>query len=208
MELQGWQAGLHRVCEWIMRLLIVNLLWIGFTIMGLVIFGFFPATAAMFAVVRKWVMNDNDVPIFRTFVQVYRSEFVKVNGLGLILAVFAFTIYFYLDVYQFDSGFIFLITRVVLFVSIILFYAQLMYFFPTYVHYKLPFFQYLKMPIIFALSSPFRTIFMVIMAFGIYMILTNFPGLQPFLAGSTLSLICMFIAYQVFSKFEPANLNI
>lgn len=36
--------GLYTVTEWIYRFAIVNLLWILFTIAGLVIFGFFPAT--------------------------------------------------------------------------------------------------------------------------------------------------------------------
>ncbi|MBS4177478.1 YesL family protein [Lederbergia citrea] len=38
----------------------VNLPWISF---GLIVLGFFPATAAMFTVIRKWMMKEQ-VPVF------------------------------------------------------------------------------------------------------------------------------------------------
>ncbi|WP_396954475.1 DUF624 domain-containing protein, partial [Niallia sp.] len=49
-----------RVYHWsnaIAKLMYVNALWMGCTFLGLGIFGFFPATAAMFSVVRKWIMG-------------------------------------------------------------------------------------------------------------------------------------------------------
>ena len=59
--------GFYRFCEWVMRLAYLNLLWIGFTLAGAVIFGLAPATAAMFAVTRQWTLGKTDVPVFQTF---------------------------------------------------------------------------------------------------------------------------------------------
>ncbi len=53
MQYTSMIGGLYRICEWVMRLAYVNLLWIGIFWLGLVVFGFFPSSAAMFAVVRK-----------------------------------------------------------------------------------------------------------------------------------------------------------
>ncbi|MBZ9537070.1 YesL family protein [Cytobacillus oceanisediminis] len=206
-EVKGWQVGLTKACEWIMRLLYVNLLWIGFTIIGLGVFGLFPATTAMFAVVRKWVMQENDIPIFKTFWRTYRAEFFKVNGLGVILFFIGFSIYFYLKIYHYDNQLVYLFSRPLLFVAIIYYYALVMFFFPTYVHYKLPFLHYLKAPLMFSFASPLRTFLMIIMASSVYYFLITFPGLQPFLAGSTLSLVCMFVAHKVFLKVERKKLS-
>src|SRR5690625_6922967 len=82
-----------RWCEGIMRLAYVNLLWILFTILGLGIFGIFPATIALFAVTRKWVMGDRDIPVFSTFWQTFRKEFLKSTLLGWVLFVIGYMIY-------------------------------------------------------------------------------------------------------------------
>src|SRR5699024_2545393 len=53
---------------------------------GVIFLGFFPATAGVYTVTRKWVEGDPDVPIFRTFFDVYKSIFVQINGLGYVMA--------------------------------------------------------------------------------------------------------------------------
>jgi uncharacterized membrane protein YesL len=60
-----------------------------------IIFGLLPATAAMFAVARKWAMGEVDVPIFRTFWSSYRKEFWKVHTLGVVLTLIGF-VYFWI----------------------------------------------------------------------------------------------------------------
>jgi uncharacterized membrane protein YesL len=94
LELTGLMGGLYRACEWIMRFFVTNVLWLLFNlpivffvlnlllaetinavavsmlpIAILVPFVFFPATTAMFAVVRKWIMKQPDIPIVRSFLK-------------------------------------------------------------------------------------------------------------------------------------------
>ncbi|BDG36084.1 DUF624 domain-containing protein [Saccharococcus caldoxylosilyticus] len=47
---------LYRVCEWITRLACINILWMLFTLAGLIVFGIAPATVALFTIVRKWLV--------------------------------------------------------------------------------------------------------------------------------------------------------
>lgn len=63
----GTVGGIYHISNWIMRLAYVNFLWILFTLAGFIVFGFFPATIATFAVVRKWIFDTTDIPIFTTF---------------------------------------------------------------------------------------------------------------------------------------------
>ena len=56
-------------CEWVLKFFYANLLWFVFTMLGLGVFGFMPATTALFSVTRKWIMGKTDIPIFKTFWQ-------------------------------------------------------------------------------------------------------------------------------------------
>src|SRR5699024_2801656 len=89
----GITGRLFRLCEVVMRLAYVNLLWVLFTALGLGLFGIFPATVALFTVTRKWVMGDHDIPIFSTFWHTYRKEFFKSTLFGFILFVIGYIIY-------------------------------------------------------------------------------------------------------------------
>lgn len=65
--MNGFIDGYYRFAVWITRFAYLNLLWIAFSLVGLGVVGFFPATAAMFAVVRKWVHGEKDIPVFQVF---------------------------------------------------------------------------------------------------------------------------------------------
>src|SRR5690625_7886567 len=82
-----------KVCEVISRMAYVNLLWIFFTILGLGVLGIIPATVSLFTITRKWVMSEQDIPVFKTFWQTYRKEFIKSNMLGVILFEIVFLLY-------------------------------------------------------------------------------------------------------------------
>ena len=94
MQLMGMTGKFFTVCQVISKLAYVNLLWVFFTALGLGVFGFMPATIALFAVTRKWVMGDKDVPVFKTFWKTYRKEFFKSTLFGVVLFVIGYIIYF------------------------------------------------------------------------------------------------------------------
>lgn len=62
----------------------INVLWILFSSIGLIIFGIFPATAAMFSVVGKLIKNEESIKIFPAYWTSFRSYFLQANGFGLI----------------------------------------------------------------------------------------------------------------------------
>src|SRR4051794_15867366 len=80
MKLNG---NVYKYCDWIMKFGYLNLLWMLFTLTGLIIFGFMPATISLFTITRAWIRGNTDIPIWSTFLKVYKSEFVKSNKVGL-----------------------------------------------------------------------------------------------------------------------------
>lgn len=164
-------------CEWIWRFMFLNFLWVVFMLLGGIIFGFMPSTIATFYILRKWVQGELEIPIFKTFKEVYKQEFVNSNKCGVVfLVVFSFLAIDLNILYKIDalySTILYMLVMAVLFFAVIAF----IYFFPTYVHFEQSNKEYIKNSFIIALSSPFQTILLLI-GFGIlYYIVQSNKGL-------------------------------
>lgn len=199
--MNGFVGGIYKLCEWIMRLAYINLLWIMFTIMGLGLFGFFPATISMFTVVRKWLMGFDDIPVFKTFWNAYKKEFLKSNLLGLIIMITAYILYIDIQFLRSTDGFI----NVLFYPTILLcvgFILTLCFVFPTFVHFDVSVFKVFKNSFLLMLMNPLSTLMMIIGSLAVYMVMTTIPGLIPLLGGSVLAFIIMWSAFLAFTRIE------
>lgn len=191
--------------NWLFKLMYLHVLWAAFTLLGLVLFGLFPATAGVFAVTRKWVEEDPDVPIFRTFIDVYKSTFVQVNGLGYImLGIGAFLAYDFIISRELVGSFF--IHVLLLFFSV-LFVLVLCYLFPVFVRYDLRFFLYFKQTFLVVLARPLESIFMIISLIFLYYLLILLPFLFVMAGSSIIAFLLMALAYQAFTKVEERKAN-
>jgi uncharacterized membrane protein YesL len=200
MQLMGMTGKFFRVCEIISKLAYLNLLWIFFTVLGLGVFGFMPATIALFAVTRKWVMGDKDVPVFKTFWTNYRGEFFKSTLFGVVLFVIGYIIYF--DLVILPTGGLFNLLRLGVFIFGLLYAIVLLYIFPLYVHYDWKKKLYLKYALILGASHPHFTLLIVAGIAALYYTMITIPGMIPFFSVSILAYIIMWSAYQVMRKME------
>lgn len=201
MQFGGLSGGLYRIGNWIIRLFILNLLWIFFSLFGLLIFGLFPATIAMYTVVRKWIRENKDMPMLRTFWDSYRTNFLKANAIGftqLIIAYILYVDYIFLNTL---TGWAAVLLNVILISTLILYSVVVLFIFPIFVHYQLKIFQYIKLSIIIGISYPIQTILMAFCVILMYVFIIIIPGLFLF-AGSILSYFMMRIANSVFAKIE------
>lgn len=201
MENRGYFSGFYRVLEWVMWLMYLNVLWILFTIIGLGIFGVFPATVSMFTIIRQLLLKQ-DSTIFKTFLHTYKKEFFRANGVGLILAVIFYILY--MDLLYLDRipGILFNFFQVGLIVVSIIFLIVLIYIFPVYVHFDLKFLERFKHALLIGIFSPLANlgiIFSFIMLFFIYKWL---PGLIPLIGISLVGLIIMFLTLFAFNRFQ------
>lgn len=203
MELDGMTGRFFRICEVISRLAYLNILWILFTLLGLGIFGIIPATVALFAVIRKWVMGDTDVPIFATFRKIYRKEFLKSTMLGGSLLLVGYILY--VDFIYLPSDGIFAVVRFGLMIVSLLFVIILLYIFPLFVHYEWKNRLYIKYALVLGASHPHYTLLMLIGIGVLYFVSVKIPGIIPFFSISLLAYIIMWTSYQVIQKIEATQ---
>ena len=155
----------------------------------------------MFAVVRKLIRDEEKFKILPTFWTLFRTDFLKTNGFGLIFLVISYCFYFNFYFLQLNSGelqFLFPVLIFILISSII----TLLFFFPVYVHFNLKFFQYLKQSFLIAITSPIEVITIGALAGGIYFVATLFPGIIPLFTGSVFAYVATLISFKSFARIE------
>ncbi|MBU7591162.1 YesL family protein [Metabacillus halosaccharovorans] len=201
VQMNGIVGGFYKISEWIMKLAYINVLWILFTLIGLIVFGFFPATASMLAVNRKLIMGEVDIPIFKTFLTSYKEEFLKCNVVGMAMVVVGYFLYLDLTLVREANGILSLLYFPLLMI-ILGFILTSFYVFPVIVHYDTKILQAIKNAFIIMLLHPLSTILMVAGTTSIYFLLITIPGLIPIFCGSLFSFVIMWSALLAFSKIE------
>ena len=202
MILGKTMGKLFTVCEWIMKFAYVNLLWFLFSIAGLIIFGFFPATVALFTIVRKWILKETDLPIWRTFLTVFLKEFKNSNKLGL---VFIFSgIFLVFDVFYIRTveGVFQFILIIPLLIIAAVYLMVLLYIFPIYVHYEFKLKDYVKNAFFLSIFHFHITLLMIISLVAISFLLLYQPGLIPFFSTVTIAWIFMFCGMYSFNRID------
>lgn len=191
------------VCEWFSKVVYVNILWLLFTLAGIVLLGIMPATVALFTVVRKWTMSETEEPIFQTFFQTYKKEFLSANFLGIVLvAIGAFLVYDLRLVLSL-GGNLQVLLGVPLLIIISCYLLTLLYLFPVYVNFELRFLHYFKYAFYISILNLHTTIFMLVVLLFYCVFLSFLPGFIPFISVSVISIVIMFgatIAIQRIAK--------
>jgi uncharacterized membrane protein YesL len=190
-------SGLFTLTEWITKFAYVNLLWIGFSLLGLVLFGISPATVAMFTLIRKWIIGESDIPVFQTFWGTYKKEFLRSNGLGMVLALLASIIYIDLYYIKIDTSF-----QIPLYLIIFAIIMTVLYIFPVYVHYEVKFIQLFKNAFFIMIVNPAANIMMLIGFIASIFVMKFIPALLFIFGGSISAGIIMASCYLAFQKIE------
>ncbi|WP_158661027.1 YesL family protein [Bacillus kwashiorkori] len=189
---------IYSVAERITRVLYINLLWVFFTVIGLIVFGLFPATAAMFAVTRKWSQGETDIPIFKTFWQVYKKDFLQTNLLGYFMAIIGVVLYIDLRFFQSSNTLVLKLFSFIMIVLFVVYLASILYIFPVFVHYKLKTLQYMKVSVILAIGRPLQTILMGLVGLFVFALFKAVPILAIYFGGGLFSYCIMKIAIRSF----------
>ncbi|MGP4078777.1 YesL family protein [Pseudalkalibacillus sp. R45] len=202
MKGTGFKGKLFVLFEWITRIAYVNVLWIGFSLLGVMLFGLFPATSAMFTVIRRWVRGEDDFSVFRLFWSTYKSDFGKSNAFGWIMAGLGIVLYLdYLFFSSSGSTLFFLLksfTIMLLFVYVLI----LALIFPVFVHYKLTLFHLFRNTIFIAMLHPFKSLVAILGVLFISFIMFLIPTLIPFFGGSVVALYVTWIAQKMLLKID------
>ncbi|BAC15076.1 YesL family protein [Oceanobacillus iheyensis] len=191
-------SRLYTIMEWVMKYAYLHLLWVVFTLLGLVITGFYPATLSVYSIVRKWFTSNPDIPIFSTFWTTYKTYFKKGNILGiganLILSLAVLNIIF-IQSYQGTFSLIQIPLLAYLFLVCLFF----IYLFPVAVHYELSVTRIFKQSSLILLISPIHTLLIIVSFISIYFIFVQIPALF-FIFG--ISIIASISTWIIKHRFE------
>lgn len=192
--------GILAIGNWCARIIYLHFLWLIFTILGLVVFGVFPATTGVFYVIRKWLEEDGDAPIFKNFYKGYKDHLVKANILGYILFAVGLFLYYDFSISKMEIGIPFL--HFLILVIAFFYFIMLLYVFPVFVRYEFKVLAYFKTAFKLSISRPLETLAMIISMVILYYFFNIFP-LFFFIGGVPLiAFPSMWFAHNAFYKIE------
>ncbi|RKL67022.1 hypothetical protein CR203_10900 [Salipaludibacillus neizhouensis] len=177
------------------NLVVLNLLWISFSFLGLFVLGIFPATAALFAVLRPLIMEDEDQPLVKLFFNKFKSEFIMSNLMGYLFLSIGLIIYIDFRVLQLlDNNILQLTLASITFVIGLVYLLILLFIFPIFVHFDLKFWQYPKHALILAIARPFQTLYMIVGLAIVLFLYVNFTVLILVFGMSLIAFVMMKVA--------------
>ncbi|MGM0902995.1 MAG: YesL family protein [Bacillota bacterium] len=215
-------GGLYTVSEWVMRFAVINLLWLLFNLpivfstgnlllaggQGEMIlfatmtavfapFVFFPATAAMFASARDWIIENEGPSIFVSYVNYYKQNYKKsllggfiITGLWVILIVD----FIFLKDFSMILAFVFIVFGLIL-------YVITMNFFSVNAHYDMKLRVLLKNAFFITVGSP--VLLFAVLFSGIVLLYVSIKGplfLLLFFSGSLIAFLSFSAFYRLYLR--------
>ncbi|MFL6561089.1 MAG: YesL family protein [Bacillus sp. (in: firmicutes)] len=202
MKASGVMGYFYFVCEWIMRLAYVNLLWFLFSLIGLIFLGISPASVALFTILRKWLRKETDLPIFQTFIQTFKKEFMKANKLGFVMALIGLFLYFDFKFLIAVGGTVQYALSIPLLIISIFYLITLLYIFPVYVQYEVNLLQYIKNSFYIGIINMHITILTIAAIWLLSFLFSAVPGIVLFFGVSLVSISAMGGATLSFRRIE------
>lgn len=208
MILNGKLGGLYTACEWIMKFSGANLLWALFNIPIVILilnlfsasslnqvtfsytailillpFVFFPATTALFAVVRKWVMKDESMKLIPAFVKYYRENYLRSFSGGLLIVLTWFVVVFYCYILYLNKG-----LSLFMLLPVGMLFVFTMNFFSINVHFEVKLLASLKHAIFITIGRPLITLgIAMVSGLILYLSINVLTFLIPFFIGSLMA---------------------
>ena len=227
MEFRGLMGGLYRITEWIMRLSVINLLWVlcaaPFFFLGLILlqaqtsdqvfqmlflmcvispFTLFPSTTAMFSVARKWLTGEEDAPLLKTFFRGYKSNFLQSMLGGFIYLILGVILYTNYSFYGGQTNTFGVLRFLVLSLSVIL-TISLFHFFSILSHLHMKLLQIVKNALLITIGSPIRSLSLIVLVGVIvYVSFFKFTFLIPFFMGSLIAIVSFWHFNLIFGKLQ------
>ncbi|MBU9723832.1 MULTISPECIES: YesL family protein [Bacillaceae] len=187
---------------WITRIVYLNVLWILFTLMGLVVAGLFPATMATISVARKWMLGDRDFSVLKTFKGFYSGSFLVSNVAGWIVASVGALLYLNYTVLVSLGDEVFFLVPFSFYLIVFLFSVMAVWVFPLYSHYEGGLKQHLKNALIIGIGKLHYTLSIWVLLFFIVYISLELPGIIPFFMFSMIGVCWTWITMTVLKKLD------
>lgn len=228
MESMGMIGRFYQISYWMMKLLQVNMLWLIFnfpivylvltaltvnsmnelyiiiTIMLLLLpFIFFPATTAMFAVIRRRFQNKNDDSVLFYYVKAYKQNYLRslVGGITITVIWFVWIYNYQLSGIELGSALSYLYLVFTVFLL-----AFTNYFFADSVHFNVTFFLSIKKALMMSIGFPHYTISVIgVSGACLYILYFLHPVFLVLYGGILPAVICFIGYYFIFLRAKRMN---
>lgn len=167
-----WSMRVHAACSVVAWWAALNALWIVFTLLGGVVLGIGPATAAACVVSRARIRGERAGA--REFAAAWRREWLGGNAvvgpvIGVVAVLWLNLMYFTALGPRGDSA------RVATLVALVVAVAAGAYVAPLYAHHDLPWRLYAPRALRFALARPAQTVILLLVAAAVAAVTAAFP---------------------------------
>ncbi|MCC4044740.1 YesL family protein [Enterococcus gallinarum] len=170
--------------EWIAKFAYLNILWLGFTLLGIGIFGFFPATMTCFIMLKRFVMEGEIEWTVKQFFSCYKKVFVRSNGIGSICSLIIGSLVVNLQLVLTSEELIFISLRIPILLTAIVMILTLLYVLPIDIDGTRPIQRTFFSACCFVLAFPIQTVKLLVYLVFIIFIGILFPMFILFFSGS------------------------
>ncbi|UOQ84128.1 YesL family protein [Gracilibacillus salinarum] len=227
MEINGIWGVFYAISRWLTQVVVANLLWFVFNLPviivmfnilmvrytgELILFGlllvmvlplvFFPATVALFAVMRGWIM-DKDMHLFSSYWRYYKANYKRsAKGGCFVTLIWSCLI---LNFFLIQINDLAMLTYLFYVVAFIIFVFSIHYF-SLIVHYQSTTFSDLKNAMLLTLINPILTIeILIVSGLSFYLALNFFSFAFPFFIGSVIAYVSFLGFYRYLTKIDVTN---
>lgn len=193
---------LMRAMDWMTRLLYLQLLWVVFSLLGLIVGGLFPATFTVFGITRKWIREGDGFRVFSTFKEMYKESFFKANILGWWIVAFGVSLYYYFNLTNQLGGVMAILSIAILITVSLIVLVTSVFIIPVYVHYDVRLLQVIKHAIAIAITHPLHVVSLLLTLIAFYYLFLFIPGIFILFGMSSLATVFMYIANRAFTNVE------
>lgn len=192
----------RKSCEFFLKHVYLNLLWLLFVLIGCLFLGVAPATVALCAIHKKWLEETFIQSLFIEFWQQFKKHFLKANLLFYLLILMGSIIYFDLYFFIHQESLVFSVLSVIIFVLSIWFMITFVYVFPVYVSFELKWLTTIKYALIIAFLNPVRTILLIFLVWGMTFLSLYYPQILLTVGVSLTIFMVMIVSLQAFHQIE------
>ncbi|MBO1515249.1 YesL family protein [Metabacillus bambusae] len=188
-----------RVLELLSNFFLLNLIWL---LMCLPIVTIFPATAAMFGVVRQWILHD-DTAVFTVFMKYFKENFKQSMVIGILWGFFAFILYMNFTLMLQLGAMKFILLPFVVLFSVLMVFTTV-YIFPVMVHYKLKVFGVIRNSFLLSMSFLPSSLLATLVLVGMFVLFLWQP-FTVFISFSVGGYLIFTLCNKVFTRKENYN---
>ncbi|MBT2696066.1 DUF624 domain-containing protein [Bacillus sp. ISL-40] len=190
----------HSLSTWISNLAYINILWLAFTLLGGVLLGIFPATIAMFFIIKRMFLEKSDFSIIKEFTILYKKEFKKSNLLFfpfiLLAIIVAADIRFISSLdFAFNSLVVKLFYVLLFLLAMIFLYSLVVYIYGARGKKEI-----FKSSLYILFNNPMTNLYILTGLLLLHFLTLKVAGLSVLFSGSVFSLIVLMIVQKTAKK--------